>query len=83
MDGGCKKQIENKSEITEKDTEEAKSLLATKLSNLTTKTIARNMLSEQQFQFRIESGIEAAYLWNDEITQAIAMSCVPAEILET
>jgi len=47
MDGGCNKQIENKSEITEKDTEEAKSLLATKLSNLTTKTIARNMLSEQ------------------------------------
>lgn len=38
------------------------------------------MLTEQQFTFRIESGIEGGYLWNDEMTKAIGMSCVPSEI---
>jgi len=48
---------------------------------MTTNEIKRNVLTEQQFNFRIESGIEASYLWKDEITQAIAMSCVPENIL--
>ena len=49
---------------------------------LTSEPVPRNMLTEQQFNFRLESGVEGAYLWHDEITQAIAMSCVPQEILD-
>ena len=44
------------------------------------KTVARNMIKEQQFNFRIESEMEMAYLHHDEITKVIALSCVPDAI---
>ena len=49
---------------------------------MTDKEVARNLLTEQQFQFRIESSIEYAYMWDDELVKAIALSCVPQGIID-
>ena len=58
------------------------SLNLAKIELMTDKEVARNLLTEQQFQFRIESSIEYAYMWDDELVKAIALSCVPQGIID-
>ena len=51
------------------------------LLGLSTREIAPNMLAQQQFEFRLEGELENAYLYHDEMVQAVALSCVPMEII--
>lgn len=53
-----------------------------KLIDLSTREIAPNMLAQQQFEFRLESGVENAYLYHDELVSAVALSVVPPHIHE-
>ena len=77
MPGGCKYSLPESLLVTDELKESCRTHVKKQLDNLVMQGVPRNMLTEQQFVFRLESGVESAYLWNDEITQAIAMSCVP------
>ena len=59
-----------------------KGIMHQKLIDLSTREIAPNMLAQQQFEFRLESGVENAYLYHDELVSAVALSVVPPHIHE-
>ena len=54
--------------------------LKKQLESLIYREIPLNPLAQQQFEFRFESYIEGAHLYKDEMTQMIAISCIPEEI---
>ena len=57
-----------------------KQWMKTVLLGLSTREIAPNILAQQQFENRIAGEIENAYLYHDEMVQAVAISCVPPDI---
>ena len=83
MPGGCKLQLKDDAvynEVIASDSKENaaktmsvlkkmfKAKMAKTLTDMSTKNVPRNMLQEQQFNFRIEGEIENAFQYQDEIT---------------
>lgn len=57
-----------------------KILVQKKLEDLSTREIPINILAQQKFENSIESDLENAYLYKEEMTQMMALSVVPLEI---
>jgi hypothetical protein len=80
LPGGCTLCKPEGVEVTQDLANQSKKNISVQLNEMVNKVVPRNPLAEQQFKYRIESSIETAYLWNDEMTKAIAMSCIPMDI---
>ena len=57
-----------------------KEWMKTVLLGLSTREIAPNIAAQQQFENRIAGELANAYLYHDEMVQAVALSCVPQDI---
>lgn len=51
-----------------------------KMKMLIAREIPINKLNQQQFEFRFESFVENAFLYNDELFKCIALSVIPEHV---
>mmetsp|Transcript_16399 Transcript_16399/g.27785 ORF Transcript_16399/g.27785 Transcript_16399/m.27785 type:complete len:383 (+) Transcript_16399:126-1274(+) len=88
MRGGCKLRYQGEEGVVlseeerSKQKEDYKKYLNEKLLMMAAREVPLNRLNQQQFEFSLESNLENAMLYDDEITRAVALSCIPPEIVD-